>query len=88
MDFLDYTVNSSEEIIITGDFNFHIDVINYHDGRRFLETIYNRGLEQHVVGATQIVVSLWKLVEKTSLSLMVYPLLRKHQSVIPKAVQN
>ena len=52
LDFLDYTVNISEEIIITGDLNFHIDDINNPDGRRFLETIYDRGLEQHVAGAT------------------------------------
>ena len=54
MDFLDYTMDIPEEIIITGDLNFHLDNKSDCDGRKFIEMLNDRGLVQHVIGATHV----------------------------------
>ena len=43
-----------EEIIITGDLNFHLDNKSDCDGRKFIEMLNDRGLVQHVIGATHV----------------------------------
>ncbi|VDI33663.1 Hypothetical predicted protein [Mytilus galloprovincialis] len=53
-DFLDCTVKIPEEIILTGDFNFHLDYKNNCENRKFEETISDHGLVQHLVGASHI----------------------------------
>ena len=45
-------LNITDDIIITGDLNFHIDDLSNPDGRRFLDSIHDRGMIQHVEGAT------------------------------------
>ena len=43
-----------EEIIVTGDLNFHLDNKSDCDGRKFIEMLNDRGLVQHVIGATHV----------------------------------
>jgi hypothetical protein len=43
LDFLDYTMDIPEEIIITGDLNFHLDNKSDCDGRKFIEMLNDRG---------------------------------------------
>ena len=42
------------ELIITGDFNFHLDDPNDSNSRTFLEILDEHSLSQHVVGATHV----------------------------------
>lgn len=42
------------EVLITGDLNFHIDDINDSDARKFIQTLSDHGLQQHVNGATHV----------------------------------
>lgn len=44
----------SEEVIITGDLNFHLDDPSDHNARKFLDILDEQGFVQHVVGATHI----------------------------------
>ncbi|CAG2217672.1 unnamed protein product [Mytilus edulis] len=44
----------SDDIILTGDLNFHLDDKFDCDARKFTETLSDRGLVQHVVGATHV----------------------------------
>jgi hypothetical protein len=43
-----------EEIIITCDLHFHLDNKSDCDGRKFIEMLSDRGLVQHVIGATHV----------------------------------
>jgi hypothetical protein len=52
LDFLDYSMHIPEEIIITCDLNFHLDNNSDCDGCKFIEMLNDRGLAQHVNGAT------------------------------------
>ncbi|CAC5378779.1 unnamed protein product [Mytilus coruscus] len=54
LDFLDYTMGISDDIILTGDLNFHLDDKFDFDARKFTETLSDRGLVQHFVGATHV----------------------------------
>jgi hypothetical protein len=54
LDFLDYTMHIPEDIIITCDLNFHLDNKSDCDGRKFIEMLSDRGLVQHVIGATPV----------------------------------
>ena len=51
-DFLDRLVVIPNELLITGDLNFHLDNINSSDTRKCHETLSDHGLAQHVNGAT------------------------------------
>jgi hypothetical protein len=42
------------ELIITGDFNFHLDDPNDSNSRTFLEILDEHSLSQHMVGATHV----------------------------------
>ncbi|KAK6167120.1 hypothetical protein SNE40_021219 [Patella caerulea] len=44
----------SDDIILTGDLNFHLDDKFDCDARKFTETLTDHGLVQHVVGATHV----------------------------------
>ena len=44
----------SEEVIITGDLNFHLDDPSVQNARKFLDILDEQGFVQHVVGATHI----------------------------------
>ena len=46
--YLESVVMSSEPLLITGDFNIHVNVPNDSDAARFLELLTSMGLEQHV----------------------------------------
>ncbi|XP_061194315.1 uncharacterized protein LOC133202489 [Saccostrea echinata] len=50
--YLDNLVIIPEDLVITGDLNFHIDNPNDSEGNRFILTLEEHGLSQHVVGAT------------------------------------
>jgi hypothetical protein len=51
-EFLDRLVVITDELLITGDLNFHLDNVNLSDTRKFDETLSDHGLVQHVHGAT------------------------------------
>lgn len=53
-EFLDQLVVIPDEIVLTGDLNFHLDNKNDNDARRFLESLEDHGLVQHIQGATHI----------------------------------
>ena len=52
--YLESVVMSPEPLLITGDFNIHVDVPNDKDAARFLELLTSMGLEQHVDKPTHI----------------------------------
>lgn len=52
--YLESVVMSPEPLLITGDFNIHVDVPNDSDAARFLEFLTSMGLEQHVDKPTLI----------------------------------
>ncbi|XP_071149246.1 uncharacterized protein [Mytilus edulis] len=51
-EFLDRLFVIPNELLITGDLNFHLDNVNASDTRKFNETILDHGLVQHVHGPT------------------------------------
>ena len=51
-EFLDCLVVIPDELLITGDLNFHRDNVNLSDTRKFDETLSDHRLVQHVQGAT------------------------------------
>ncbi|CAG2185348.1 unnamed protein product [Mytilus edulis] len=51
-EFLDRLVVIPNELLITGDLNFHLDNVNASDTRKFNETLLDHGLVQHVQGPT------------------------------------
>ena len=51
---LESVVMSPEPLLITGDFNIHVDVPNDSDAARFLELLTSMGLEQHIDKPTHI----------------------------------
>ena len=51
-EYLDRLVVIPEEIIITGDLNFHLDNLNDSDARKMLDILADHNLIQHVQGAT------------------------------------
>lgn len=53
-DFLDYVVVIPEEVVITGDLNFHIDDSRDTDAQKFLQILSEHGLLQHVSGPTHV----------------------------------
>lgn len=52
--YLDQKAVLSDDIIIMGDLNFHLDKNDDVDARRFVNTLDCHGLSQHVVGATHV----------------------------------
>ena len=50
--YLDRLAVITNDVIITGDLNFHLDNVNDADAVRFNCTLDARGLVQHVVGPT------------------------------------
>ena len=50
--YLDRLAVITNDVIITGDLNFHLDNINDTDAVRFHGTLEAHGLVQHVVGKT------------------------------------
>ena len=52
--FLDNVVVSPDELVITGDLNFHLDNAYDRNASIFTETLDDHGLTQNVVGATHI----------------------------------
>ena len=51
-EYLEFVVLCGEQLIIVGDFNFHIDVQYDNDAVTLLDTLESFGLEQHVAGPT------------------------------------
>ncbi|CAG2255723.1 unnamed protein product [Mytilus edulis] len=51
-EFLDRLVVIPNELLITGDLNFHLDNVNASDTRKFNETLLDHRLVQHVQGPT------------------------------------
>ena len=52
--YLESVVLSPEPLLITGDFNIHVDVPNDSDAARFLELLTSLGREQHVDKSTHL----------------------------------
>ena len=52
--YLESVVMSSEPLLITGDFNIHVDVCGDSDRARLLEILESMGLEQHVDKPTHV----------------------------------
>lgn len=51
-EFIDRLAVIQEELIVTGDLNFHLDNEEACDTRKFLETLRDHGLVQHIRGPT------------------------------------
>jgi hypothetical protein len=51
-DFLDQVVVTPDELIITGDLNFHLDDTNDGDARKFIQSLEDHGFIQNVTGPT------------------------------------
>ena len=51
-DFLDQVVVIPDELIITGDLNFHLDDTNDGDARKFIQSLEDHGFIQNVTGPT------------------------------------
>ncbi|KAK3085690.1 hypothetical protein FSP39_007270 [Pinctada imbricata] len=54
LQYLSSQVTSQEELLITGDINFHLDKVTDHMANRFTETLNEFGLKQYVTGPTHI----------------------------------
>ncbi|XP_078340537.1 uncharacterized protein LOC144627416 [Crassostrea virginica] len=52
--FLDRTVIVPEELVLTGDLNFHFDNPMDTEANKFLESLEEHGLSQHVIGKTHV----------------------------------
>ncbi|KAL9959876.1 hypothetical protein ACROYT_G033246 [Oculina patagonica] len=52
--YLESIIMSSEPLLITGDFNIHVDVFGYADRARLLELLESMGLQQHVDKPTHV----------------------------------
>ena len=52
--FLVRTVVVPEELVLTGDLNFHIDNPMDTEANNFLESLAEQGLSQHVIGKTHV----------------------------------
>ena len=46
--YLETIILSPESLILTGDYNFHVDVEDNLDARAFLDLLASMGLKQHV----------------------------------------
>ena len=46
--YLERIILSPESLILTGDYNFHVDVEDDPDARAFLDLLASMGLKQHV----------------------------------------
>ena len=46
--YLETIILSPESLILTGDYNFHVDVEDDPDARAFLDLLASMGLKQHV----------------------------------------
>ena len=53
-EFLDRVVVTSDALVIMGDLNFHIDDPRDTDAQKFLQTLSDHGLLQHVTGPTHV----------------------------------
>ena len=45
-------LSSPEDVVISGDFNYHVDVVNDRDACAFKDLFDEVGLQQHVIGPT------------------------------------
>lgn len=52
--YLDQNAIISQELLITGDFNFHIDDPDDPDAKKFQQTLDDRNLSQHIREATHV----------------------------------
>ena len=62
-----------ESLVLTGDFNFHVDIPEDPNARMFLDSLLPMGLKQHVFGPTQT--------SGRTLDLLIT---REHDSIIPE----
>ena len=53
-DYLESLLLYKEQLLVTGDFNFHIDKLQDPDSLKFLDLLRSFGLQQHVTEATQL----------------------------------
>ena len=70
--YLETIILSPESLILTGDYNFHVDVEDDPDARAFLDLLASMGLKQHVNVPTHV--------SGHTLDLMIK---REHDLVIP-----
>ena len=52
--YLETIILSPESLILTGDYNFHVDVEDNPDARAFLDLLASMGLKQHVNVPTRV----------------------------------
>ena len=52
--FLERLTLSSKEVIIVGDFNFHLDIPGNGDAVKFLDQLQQHGFKQHINEATHV----------------------------------
>ena len=52
--YLETVILSPESLILTGDYNFHVDVADDTDARAFLDLLASMGLKQHVNVPTHV----------------------------------
>ena len=52
--YLETIILSPESLILTGDYNFHVDVEDDPDARAFLDLLASMGLKQHVNVPTHV----------------------------------
>ena len=52
--YLETIILSPESLILTGDYNFHVDVEDDPDARAFLDLLSSMGLKQHVNVPTHV----------------------------------
>ena len=52
--YLSTHVVAAEELLITGDMNFHLDLPDDLHAKKFLNTLSEHGLTQHVTGPTHV----------------------------------
>ena len=50
--YLDAVMLDPHDIVITGDLNFHLDIISDPDARHFFETLADRGITQQITDVT------------------------------------
>ena len=74
LEFLESTVFTARHLLITRDFNIHIDVTDDPDALRLHDLLENTGLEQHVTVPTHIILFLYSMDRLSLLRSLTSPL--------------
>ena len=74
LEFLESTVFTASHLLITRDFNIHIDVTDDPDALRLHDLLESTGLEQHVTVPTHIILFLYSMDQLSLLRSLTSPL--------------